>query len=45
MHSLVTRITTARTARRMRQAEQIQALWAERRRRSTPVYAFGVAVR
>ena len=32
MHTVITKITAARSARRHRLAEQTQALWEERRR-------------
>jgi hypothetical protein len=45
MHSLVTKISAARSARRTRQAEQIHAVREDRRRRSAPVYAYGAPIR
>ena len=45
MHSLVTRINASRSARRLRQAEQIHAAREDRRRRSVPVYVFGAPIR
>jgi hypothetical protein len=45
MHSLVTKITTVRSARRARQAEQIHAVWEDRRRHSDAVYVFPAHIR
>jgi hypothetical protein len=43
MKTLITKLAAARSARRRRQAEQIQALWEERRRQArhhVPLAAF-----
>jgi len=45
MHSLVTKINAARSARRLRQAEQIHAVREDRRRRTAPVYVYGAPLR
>jgi len=45
MHSFVTKINAARSARRQRQAEQIHALFEDRRRRTAPAYTFYAPVR